>query len=375
MVKLEPSELTRHQWSFTVLALRALDARSGRLPGNKIKPLLASVRLYDEVVGKVQVDEITRRSVFELIELLSRTPAARYLRKGQPASNSHLEPNEAVEAKPYSARTIAQHVTYLAALWDMVKADTQELASLENPFHAQELPKSAPGEVLGLTKAQVENLFRTPTFSIGARPAGCYGETCYWIPLLLLWTGARPTEIAELMVSDVLLGFLTEGPTLRFRNSGGRKKRQTKMRQGQRPELYRLIPIHTELLNLGFVDYVSWVKDLGHHHLFPELAARTFRREPYAGFGLWWNGYLKRHGCYPSGRRPATALRSHWLTTARRCGLGAEAIDYVFGRGTQCTKNTILSEVTRGEIECLEFASYNLADIRRWRAPSAQSEH
>ena len=358
------------QLPFANLALRALQSPDRNLSDKKRRPLLGSLRLFNEILGPVRVGEITETSVLEFSELLARTPSRRYLRRRQTESDQQPELDVGIIHKVLSARTISQHLVYLAELWEMVTEDVQDLESLSNPFRSCDLPKAPPQFQLGLTKRQVENLFDLPVFSEGARPPGCYGEACYWIPLLLLWTGARPTEIAELEISDIQLSDAAENPTLRLRNSGGPMRRASQRMKGQnKPEGHRLVPIHSFLLTLNFAGYVSSLNALGHHHLFPQLNARPSRRDPFASFGLWWSGYLQRQGRYPFGRRPASGLRKHWASRARTCGLASETIDYVLGRKRGPAADTI-APVSHVEMERYQLDCYDLSGIERWRAPA-----
>jgi integrase len=357
------------QLPFADLALHALQSPDRNLSDKKRRPLLGSLRLFEEIVGPVQVGEITERSVLELSELLARTPSRRYLRQRQIESDQPTELNVDISSKVLSARTISQHLVYLAELWEMVQADVQDLDALVNPFRSQDLAKAPPQFQLGLTKRQVESLFDLPVFSEGARPPGCYGEACYWIPLLLLWTGARPTEIAELELSDIQLNDAAKIPTLRLRNSGGPTRRGSqRMQDRDKSQGHRLVPIHNVLLTLNFAGYLSWLKGLEHQHLFPQLNARASRRDPFASFGLWWSGYLQRQGRYPFGRRPASGLRKHWASRARECGLAADTIDHVLGRKTQLAAQPIAS-VSLVEMERFQVDSYDLSGIQPWRAP------
>ena len=359
-----------NQLPFAVLALHALQSPYRNVPDNKQRPLLGSLRLFEEIIGHIRVDQITERSVLEFRELLTRTPARRYLRRLNTESGPQSALSLDLNLKLLSALTISQHLVYLAALWDMVNEDIKDLKALANPFRSHDLPKAPSQFQVGLTKRQVENLFHLPVFSVGTRPVGCYGEACYWVPLLLLWTGARPTEIAELMISDIRLIDPGAMPTLRLRNSGGPMRRRSHLMQKRDgPEGHRLVPIHSELLRLDLAGYVSWLKHLGHQHLFPELNARATRRDPFAGFGLWWSGYLQRHGRYPTGRRPATALRNHWASRARVCGLADETINYVLGRKRELAANPIAS-VSHVEIERFQLDCYDFSGVERWRVPA-----
>jgi integrase len=85
----------------------------------------------------------------------------------------------------------------------------------------------------------------------------------YWLPLLGIYTGARVNELAQLSVSDV---FEEEGiPAIAITSSGGEGKRiKTETSR-------RTIPLHQDLLTLGFLVYVQNIRQQGHSSLFPAL--------------------------------------------------------------------------------------------------------
>ena len=100
-----------------------------------------------------------------------------------------------------------------------------------------------------------------PTTALGAHPAQGIVQLAvnftqhaysnvddYWIPLVLLHTGARPAEICQLRVSDVMtqdniacLNITDEGEAQSIKNGNSR----------------RLVPIHSRLIALGFLHYVE----------------------------------------------------------------------------------------------------------------------
>jgi integrase len=85
----------------------------------------------------------------------------------------------------------------------------------------------------------------------------------YWLPLLGLYTGARVNELAQLGSDDV---FIEDGiPTIRITSSGDSGKR-LKSESSRRD-----IPVHNDLLSLGFMIYVNNIKAQKHERLFPAL--------------------------------------------------------------------------------------------------------
>ena len=85
----------------------------------------------------------------------------------------------------------------------------------------------------------------------------------YWLPLLGLYSGARVNELAQLSVADV---FVEDNiPAIRITAQGDPLKRLKS--ESARREL----PLHNDLLTLGFMVYVNNIKDQGHEKLFPNL--------------------------------------------------------------------------------------------------------
>jgi integrase len=90
----------------------------------------------------------------------------------------------------------------------------------------------------------------------------CYHDAAYWVPLLIWYGGGRRGEICKMLISEVreLEGiwylWIDNSITGRVKNRSSR----------------RAIPIHPELIRLGFLDYVRALEKRGDTLLFPELA-------------------------------------------------------------------------------------------------------
>lgn len=83
-----------------------------------------------------------------------------------------------------------------------------------------------------------------------------------WIPLILLFTGARTNEIAQLYVEHIKE---KEGIPL-FKIKDEQEDQSTKNSSSNRE-----VPIHQTLIDLGFLKYVEYQKKLNKDRLFSEL--------------------------------------------------------------------------------------------------------
>lgn len=86
----------------------------------------------------------------------------------------------------------------------------------------------------------------------------------YWLPMLGLYTGARLEELAGLHLSALTTcdGF----PAMLLSD-------HETTDEGKNEYARRYMPIHSELIQAGLLDYVEQLKREGHERLFPEIGA------------------------------------------------------------------------------------------------------
>ena len=114
-----------------------------------------------------------------------------------------------------------------------------------------------------------------------------------WLPLIGLYTGARINEICQLnpltdIIQDKETGvhyfhFTDDGETI----SGVDKSIKTKSSK-------RIVPIHSKLLELGFLDYVGKIKQSNQKILFIEWEPRNSKAS--ANASKWFIRYLAKIG-------------------------------------------------------------------------------
>lgn len=84
----------------------------------------------------------------------------------------------------------------------------------------------------------------------------------FWIPLLLLYTGSRANEICMLRCDDI--ENIQEKWVIQFRN-------KIEYNQRTKRKVDRRSPIHNDLIEIGFLDYVNKQKFRNHDRLFSNL--------------------------------------------------------------------------------------------------------
>ncbi len=136
-----------------------------------------------------------------------------------------------------------------------------------------------------------------------------------WGVLLQLYTGARVTEVGQLRIVDiaeddgiVCLHINDEGPGQSVKNDASR----------------RVVPLHPDLVAMGFVDYVSAMKELGQERLFPRLKLDSRNGQGNA-FSTAFTRHLDRVGVERRDRKVGThALRKTVIHMMQTAGVTSE---------------------------------------------------
>lgn len=122
-----------------------------------------------------------------------------------------------------------------------------------------------------------------------------------WLPWLALYTGARLEELGQLRSTDVRC---EEGVWLIAIEPGDGKRVKTKSSK-------RRVPIHPELIKLGFTDFVQ--STLQGKSLFPELKATKYALT--SAFSKWWGKHARAIVSDP--RKTFHSFRHGWKDAAR----------------------------------------------------------
>jgi integrase len=128
------------------------------------------------------------------------------------------------------------------------------------------------------TPDQLNALFSLPIYTGGggklkrlqpSRMPNVWHDGAYWVPLLCAYSGAARGELCGLEITDVVLDCRVPHIWI--------KENMTRSKDGETPAglkaaaRYRHVPIHPELLRLGFADYVKAIVKGRHKQLFPEF--------------------------------------------------------------------------------------------------------
>lgn len=149
----------------------------------------------------------------------------------------------------------------------------------------------------------------------------------YWVPLVMLYSGARPAEIAQLAISDVRQdhGHWIMDITETSDDDDDESVKSVKT-EGSR----RVVPVHKELVKLGFLDYHAEMKKAGQSRLFP-LAERNSRGQMIADYSREFGRYLTRIGLKKGRGVSLYSFRHGAFDALRRAGYMDEQFNFIFG--------------------------------------------
>jgi integrase len=134
------------------------------------------------------------------------------------------------------------------------------------------------------TPAELRTIFGCPVYMEGARPEGGKGEAAFWLPLMAVLNGARLGDYAGLSVADIQTNEDANVPVMVLRENT-RQGRTLKTKSTA-----RTVPLHPELIRIGFLRFVeSRRSDGAEAWLFPLMAPGT---NGAAAFSKWFGRHL-----------------------------------------------------------------------------------
>jgi integrase len=172
-----------------------------------------------------------------------------------------------------------------AAIMDEIRAD--------NPCSKQDLPLRKSDKVVRLPYSLEDliKIFGTRVYTEEQkRWVGGAGEAAFWIPLIALFAGARLEEIGQLLCSDIQMEegihFFDLMDLSDEDEDEYNKDERHHVKKLKTSDARRRVPIHPQLVELGFLDYVAVMCSQGRRSLFPNL--KEYRGRMTHNWSKWW---------------------------------------------------------------------------------------
>lgn len=147
----------------------------------------------------------------------------------------------------------------------------------------------------------------------------------FWIPLIMAFSGARPAEIAQLHAVDVRQ---QDGVWIMDINDEDENQR-TKNQNSK-----RVVPIHPELIRIGFIKHCQQTTGAGEKQIFPEVEIPK-EGQIAAQFSREFNRYLADIGVKTSKNVVTYSLRHTVVDQLRIAGFMDNEIETIVGHEKQ----------------------------------------
>ena len=305
-----PPKAVSKTLSELISLFRAEKSQMALSPKSKGKNV-ARDRLFQEFFGTEKpVDEISRQDVAGLVDLLTRLPANAI--KLFPKMTA-MEAADAAEAKGIEPMTRLTAKGYLSSLHSLLDFAIGRGMRETNPVKGLSVGSdgiSHKDRRRPFSPDQLKKIFAAPIYT------GCqddeYGYAKpgmnrprrgrFWVPLISLFHGLRLGEACQLHVADVTQ--LDGVPVIMIRTTdddGENTDKRIKTEAGE-----RFVPVHPEIIRIGFLIYVEQMRKTGKQRLFPELEAAKSTGYLSDVFSKWFARFLEKAGA----KRDRTSFHS-----------------------------------------------------------------
>ena len=269
------------------------------------RPKKATVALYRrcikwliQVCGDMPIDRYNRDHMLKLREKLEASPSLRSSRlRGMTLDNAA----SLAADKKLKLRSAKSVVNVLSPVSTLFRYAVDNEIIQRNPAHNL-LPKAKmpPKKRIPFETGDLIAIFNAPIFSGCqddghgfAKPGQSHPRRHrFWIPLIALYSGMRLNEICQLLTEDVqeVEGVLCI--LVREEDDSGQKVPNKSLKT---IHSRRDVPVHHELLKIGFREFVLEQRAAGELRLFPGLSL-TAHGTYSDSFQKWFRRYLATVG-------------------------------------------------------------------------------
>ena len=268
-----------------------------RIEGKSVKEIGSDRTITEdfvEIIGDIDFSRVTKKEVSHYIDIQTKLPTNRKKSPKYRDSNiQQLVEMNLSDEETQSPQNINKKLTKLVAFgnWGVrqgilssnpfsgMKFSVKKQSRSRNPFTADELRKILHPETYFQYTTKFEHPFM-PNRSTLQMPY-------YWIFLLGIFSGMRTNEMCQLRLIDIKK---VSNIWFMFVENSEETKVKTE-------SAVRKVPVHPQLIQLGFVDYVSKLKRSKKERLFWELkeerdgyaskVSRHFNERFLPAVGVW----------------------------------------------------------------------------------------
>lgn len=187
-----------------------------------------------------------------------------------------------LQTLPSSSKTARDRFNWIKSLLKYAAQDLEIIP--KSPWIGLDIKCTTSSPRQCWTEEWIQTLLSHEIWQEGHMPKNkkAGGAAAYWVPLLGIYTGARCSELCQLQVSDI--DTTSSIPTIRISDDANGQRIKTAAGR-------RTIPVHSELIRLGFLSYVNSCKG---PTLWPDLPRRKGKAGGY--FSQWFSALRQAIG-------------------------------------------------------------------------------
>jgi integrase len=250
-----------------------------------------SLKILRLTCGDIPVDQVTPSMISEFFNVLRWAPPdiTSNIVYESMTSEQIIKLGQAMGVPAPAHATQSLHQRWLTTFFKRLE---KMQVVVPSPLTAFKLPKASllvsPDHSRLLSKADIAKIFDPKSFIAWATL-----PHRWWAPILGLYTGARINEVAQLHLNDVIFEQGQWCISIRMTHVNQSLKGKSAVRK---------IPLHPDVIQAGFLDFVQDMKACGHPRLFPHLSSGVNRKSGQSntrysqGLANQFSDYLKGLG-------------------------------------------------------------------------------
>lgn len=339
--------------TLSMAAFYYLEDIEGRVSKATMKESRFILRLLQDFVGDRMVHTFDTDDMRTFVNALKAWPS----HAGKNNRLSGLSPKGIVKyareknLKVIATTTCQKHIDHARAFFRWCKNKTYLVADLLAGARRNAVTATESIRKKAFDDADLLSIFDR------ARLESYWEPHKFWVPLIGLFMGMRVNEICQLHIDDVTTDLI---PTVLI--SDERTGQRIKTKSGR-----RLVPIHPELIKLGFIDYIEDVRQMGAQHLFPGL--KWGENGPGEKVAQWFNRTVLKGCGIITKQKTLHSLRHTFCTAAERKKVAIHRIARIVGHAPSGDV-TLEHYINEAEVpECLKDikrVSYPKLDLPRY---------
>lgn len=287
---------------------------------NSEKMMAEEIRILQEIIPpQTPISQIDRKACRDACESIKQIPAHakkkygnisifKAIERAKKDNNPILSPKR---ANTYIARLQAifkyalnEHYIDKSPAEGLAAVDNRDQTTLRSPYSPEQL-----------NKIFISSMYIDHKNSRKNYPAR------FWAPLIALWSGMRLEEICQMHVSDIST---LQGIDIIHVRGNAETGNRVKTRSS-----IRTVPIHPELVRLGFLEYIKSLKTERQERVFPELKRGSNGKYGHS-ISKWYRRFLTKL-CIKTPKINFHSYRSTMAAALKSVNAPPEIANYLCG--------------------------------------------